>query len=100
MQARDSAVVNADADVWDRLTAATFTVVREDGSMMTKAQRLAQLRTESPRPFQPRSREAVNRHGDVFVARFLGGDVWVLEIWARQNDTWKVVAVQVTNAKK
>ncbi len=100
MQARDSAVAKANVTVWDRLTASTFTVVQEDGSMMTKAERISQLKTQSATPFEPRARETVNHYGDVWVARYLTGNVWVLEVWIKENDAWKVAAVQVTTAKK
>lgn len=100
MLSRDSAVARADADVWGRLTAETFTVVQEDGSMMTKAERIAQMKTQTASAPVPHQREQISQYGDVFVRRFLAGDVWVLDIWVRSGGTWRVVAVQVTTAKK
>ena len=55
MRARDEAVVKADAATWDRLTADDFTVVLADGTLLTKAERLAQFKTQqamSPAPAQ------------------------------------------------
>ena len=100
ISARDSAIAKADAAAWDQLTAATFTVVQEDGVMMTRAERLTQFKAQKPSPFEPRTRETVTRLGDVYVARYLSGTIWVLEVWTREGGSWKVAAVQVTTAKK
>lgn len=100
MLSRDVAVAKADADTWGRLTAETFTVVQEDGSIMTKAERLAQMKTQTPSTPTPHQREQIDQYGDVFVRRFLAGGTWVLDIWAKNGGTWRVVAVQVTTAKK
>ena len=100
MGARDSAITNIDANAWDRLTASTFTVVQEDGVMMSKAERLAQFRTEKPTTFAPRTRESVVRHGDAYLGRYLRGGFWILELWVREDGRWKAAAVQVTAAKQ
>jgi hypothetical protein len=42
----------------------------------------------------------IKRYGDVYVRRFLNGPVWVLDIWFHEPAGWRVVAVQVTTAKK
>lgn len=100
MLSRDSAVANADAVTWDRLTADAFTVVQEDGSLKSKTERLAELKTQTPRPLSTLQREQVTMHGDLAVRRFLSGDVWVLDVWSKTGGRWRVVAVQVTTAKK
>jgi len=100
MGARDSAIARVDAAAWDRLTASTFTVVQEDGVMMTRAERLTQFKAQKPSGFAPRTREIVTRLGDVYVARYLRGSVWILDVWTREGGRWKVAAVQVTTAKK
>ena len=100
MGARDSAIANGDATTWDRLTASTFTVVQEDGVMMTRAERLAQFKTQKPTAFEPRTRERVVRHGEAYLARYLSGGLWILELWVREDGRWKVAAVQVTAARK
>ena len=48
---RDQAIAKVDAATWDRLTADDFTLVDETGAFMTKAQRLAQFKTQKPTPF-------------------------------------------------
>ena len=100
MRARDRAVALADAATWDRLTADDFTVVQENGILMTKSERLAELKTQKPTTDTPAQREQIKRYGDVYVRRFLSGDVWVLEVWAKDARRWRNVAVQVTTAKK
>ena len=100
MGTRDSAIAKVDAAAWDRLTASTFTVVQEDGVMMTKAERLTQFKAQKPTAFEPRTRERVVRYGDAYVARYLSGGAWILEFWVREDGRWKTAAVQVTTAKK
>jgi hypothetical protein len=100
MRARDEAVAKADPSTWDRLTAPSFTVVVEDGRMMTKAERLAELKKQKPESFVAPTQEQVNRFGDTVVRRFRSGDVWVLDVWVRDQGIWRVAAVQVTTAAK
>ena len=78
----------------------TFTVVMADGSMVTKAERLAGFKTQTAMPVWPRSREVAVRYGDAYVVRFLANGEWFLEVWALENGQWKTAATQVTRAKK
>ena len=98
MRARDTAFYAVDSAEWEKYTAPAFTTVQQDGSFMTRAQRLANLRTQTPRPYIPRSREQNERRGDVVVARFFSGGLWVLEVWTRETGTWTVLMSQVTTA--
>jgi uncharacterized protein DUF4440 len=104
MRARDEAVAKADAATWDRLTADDFTVVQADGILMTKAERLAQFKTQQAMTPQPARQEQIKQYGDIFVRRALvhvrSGDAWVLDIWVKDARGWRVAAVQVTSAKK
>jgi hypothetical protein len=101
MRERDRAVTQADATVWDRLTANDFTVVLEDGRMLTKAQRLAELRQERPQASPPPQQQVQTKlYGDVAVRRFRIGNVWVLDVWNKQAPGWRVVSVQVTTAAR
>jgi hypothetical protein len=99
MAARDRAFYAVDAAQWEKYTAPGFTTVQQDESMFTRAERLANLRTQTPRPYVPRSREQNERHGDVVLARFFSGGLWVLEVWTRAASGWAVVMSQVTTAK-
>ena len=105
MRARDEAVAKADAATWDRLTADDFTVVLADGTLLTKAERLAQFKTQQAMTPQAAQQEQIKHYGDVFVRRAVfqvrnTGAAWVLEIWVKDAKGWRVAAVQVTSAKK
>lgn len=104
MRARDEAVAKADAATWDRLTTDDFTVVLPDGSLLTKAERLAQFKTQKATTPAPPQQEQIKHYGDVFVRRALRqaspGDTWVLDIWVKDPKVWRVAAVQVTSVKK
>ena len=105
MRARDEAVAKADSATWDRFTTDDFTVVLADGSLLTKAERLAQFKTQQATTPTPAQHEQIKHFGDVFVRRALRqvrntGAAWVLDIWVKDAKGWRVTAVQVTNAKK
>jgi hypothetical protein len=100
MRARDVAFYAADPVQWEKYTAPTFTTVQQDGSFMTRAERLANLRTQKPRPYETRSREHHTTRGDLVIARFFSGGFWVLEVWTREGGTWMVLTSQVTTAKQ
>ena len=98
MQARDTAFYAVDSAQWEKYTAPSFTTVQQDGSFMTRAERLANLRTQTPRPYVPRSREQNTQRGEIVLARFFSGGFWVLEVWTRETGTWMVLMSQVTTA--
>jgi hypothetical protein len=100
MRVRGQAVAQADAATWDRLTAHDFTVVLADGTMLTKAQRLAQFKTQTPVRRSPPQQEQIKHYGETYVHRFLGDNGWVLELWTKDSGKWRVAAVQVTAAAK
>ena len=99
MQARDTAFYAVDPTQWEKYTAPTFTTVQQDGSFLTRAERLVHLRTQTPRPYVPRSREQNERRGELVVARFFSGGLWVLEVWTKETGAWMVLMSQVTTAK-
>jgi hypothetical protein len=99
MRARDMAFYAVDSAQWEKYTAPAFTTVQQDGSFLTRAERLANLRTQTPRPYVPRSREQIDRRGDLVIARFFSGGLWVLEVWTRETGAWTVMMSQVTTAK-
>ena len=99
MLARDTAFYAVDSAQWEKYTAPTFTTVQQDGSFLTRAERLVNLRSQTPRPYVPRSREMNERRGDLAIARFFSGGLWVLEVWTRETGAWMVLMSQVTTAK-
>jgi uncharacterized protein DUF4440 len=100
MRLRGEAVAKADAATWDRLTTEDFTVVLADGKLRTKAERLAELKTQKPMRRNPPQQEQIKRYGETFVRRFLGDNGWVLEVWNKDGGKWRVSVVQVTAAAK
>jgi hypothetical protein len=100
MSVRDLAVAKADAATWDRLTTEDFTVVDATGTLLTKAMRLAQIKTDTATTLAPREDVTIKQYGDVFVRRFRAGAIWVLDIWVKEAKAWRVAVVQVTPAKK
>ena len=99
MQARVAAVWKKDTVAWSRLTADEFTVVVPEGRLQAKADRLAALATEPPEPPHALGSEQIHMYGDAAVRRFIDGNEWVLELWARQKGQWRVVAAQVNLIK-
>jgi hypothetical protein len=100
MRVRSRAVAQADAATWDRLTADDFTVVLPDGTMLTKAQRLDQFKTQKPVRRSPPQQEQIRHYGESYVRRFLGDNGWVLELWTKDAGKWRVAEVQVTPTAK
>jgi hypothetical protein len=100
MSARDVAVAKIDAATWDRLTTEDFTVVQANGALLTKAQRLAQFKTDTATTPLPHQEETIKQYGGAFVRRFRAGEIWVLDVWVKDAKGWRVAVVQVTTAKK
>ena len=98
MRARDEAFYAVDSAQWSRYTDSTFTTVQQNGSFMTRAERLENLQAQRPKPYVSRSREQHEQQGDLVVARFLSGGLWVLEVWVRRAEGWMVVMSQATTA--
>jgi hypothetical protein len=95
MQDRLEAVWTKDAATWARLTSDEFTLVVPEGTLMTKEQRLAALKTEKPEPNHALRNEQTHMYGDTAVHRFVDGSEWVLEVWHLEAGGWRVVAAQV-----
>ena len=97
---RDQAVYKPDAATWDRLTTDDFTVVQENGRLLTKAERLAEIRKHRPMPATGCEKELVKVYGNTAVRRCSGDGQWDLEVWVKSEKGWQVAAVQVTNVAK
>lgn len=94
---RDQAVDKADAAMWDRLTADDFTVVYETGQLLTKAERIAELRKSKPdSSLSPCQQEQIKVYGDTAVRRCLDGGARMIEVWVKSAPGWRAAAVQVT----
>jgi hypothetical protein len=98
MRARLEAVWKKDVVTWSRLTAEEFSVVVPEGSLQTKAERLAAMKSEKPQPVHAVQHEQMQRYGETVLHRFVDDGEWILEVWVRQNGAWRVVAAQVNVA--
>ena len=97
---RAQAVAKKDAAVWDRLTTPDFTTVLEDGRLQTKGERLTQLKGETPEALPPPPlAERFSTHGNTVIQRTQGQDrSWVITVWIKEVQDWRVAAVQITPA--
>ncbi len=100
MHARLTAVWQKDTAAWSRLTADEFTVVVPEGRLQTKFERISALATEPYQAQRAVEAERIHMYGDAAVRRFIDGDEWILEVWARQQGGWRVVAAQVNSVKE
>jgi len=94
--ARMVAITQADAATWDRLTSDSFTVFGVDNHVMTKAQRLAGLKQQTPVAPRTPSYEHFQRAGTAFVHRYQIDNLMIHEVWAKERGAWRVASIQVT----
>ena len=99
---RAQAVAKKDAAVWDRFTTPDFTTVLEDGQLQTKAERLTQLKGEKPEALPPPPlAERFSTHGNTVIQRTQAQDrSWIMTVWIKDRQDWRVAAVQITPAPK
>ena len=100
MQTRLEAVWKKDTATWSRLTSDDFTIVVPEGMLLTKRDRVAQMKNENPEPLHTISQQQIITTGETVVRRFIDGSEWVLEVWSKKDGTWKVAATQVNYVKK
>ena len=100
MHARLAAVRQKDTATWSQFPADEFTVVVPEGRLQTKQARLVALATEPHEPPRAVQAERIHVYGDAAVRRFIDGEEWILEVWARQRGAWRVVAAQVNWVKE
>ena len=94
---RMDALAKVDIAAWDRLTTDDFTTVLEDARLQTKAERMAQLKGETPQPPAKQLQQRFARYGDVVVDRLqLEGGMWVITVWVKDAHGWGAAAAQVT----
>jgi ketosteroid isomerase-like protein len=98
MQRRYLAIVRADVPTWDGLTAEDFTLVAGDGSVLTKAQRIAAMKAQQPDTTSATQvpKETVHVFGNAATERYDGGDAWVQIVWAKDATGWRAHSAQVT----
>jgi len=103
MEAWTAAIDKADEAAWERLTTRRWTAVNASGHLLTREERIAQLKTMQPSETPSTcgsDRVTIFAGGNAATRRCLTGGNWRLEVWTKSGDGWKVVAVQVTPAAK
>ena len=95
---RMTALGQSDAATWARLTSDSFTVVSTDGRSLTKAERIAQLKAGSPGQAWVPQHERYHAvgGGTAFVRRYDLASAAFIEVWSREQGTWRAADVQVT----
>jgi ketosteroid isomerase-like protein len=98
MQRRYVAILRADVPTWDALTADDFTLVAGDGSVLTKAQRIAQMKGQQPDTTTSTQipKETVHVYGNAATERYDGGNAWVQIVWSKDPKGWRAHSAQVT----
>ena len=86
-----------DVSTWDRLTMSEFIAVRPEGKLMTKAERLAQLKAEKPGARPKPKQEQFIRYGDTVLRQLqeTNGTLWI-DVWVKEGQTWRVASSQGT----
>lgn len=100
MDERSTAVDKVDSATWDRLTMDDFTIINENGRLLTKTQRLALFRTAAPRAATRPTEEHVTHHGDVYIRWALYDNIWVTDVWVKDARGWRATAVREVTVQK
>jgi len=94
-RARSDAIARADAATWDRLTADSFTVTFPNGAVVTKADRIPQIKAQQPTQPLPFENEHYQSVRNGFVHRYRSGGIALMEVWTKERSGWRVAAIQV-----
>ena len=97
VRARDQAVEKKDASTWDRMTMPGFIVVRPEGRLMSKAERLAQIKTEKAEARPKPKQEQFIQYGDTVIRQLqeANGTFWI-DVWVKDGKSWRVASSQGT----
>lgn len=97
-----AARASGDGDSWSRLSTAEYVVIHPDGRIHNRSEEAAELKTTPPAGALVREEEQLHWYGDqtvVITLRFVvrgGQSVRAIEVWVRQDSSWKIAAAQVT----
>lgn len=98
MRKRGEAFYAVDSAQRGKYTASNFTTVQQNGQFMSWTERIRDLKMQKQRPYVPREREQHELQGDLAVARFFSGGLWVVEVWERINGAGATVMTQANTA--
>jgi hypothetical protein len=104
-EARDAARHAGDEQAWGRYTSDDFLVTQANGTVNTKAQRMAQIKGNKATTSAPKvSEEKARTYGNVVILAWredeANGATRFTEVWVREGMDWKVVAVHLTPVAK
>jgi uncharacterized protein DUF4440 len=92
----------ADGNGWSRYVTDEFVVIHPDGRIHHRAEEIAELNAAKPTPVLVRQAERFHWYADhtvVYSSDFIavsGQPVRAIEVWIRQDSSWKIAAAQVT----
>lgn len=97
-RARADAIAHSDADAWSRLVSDSFTVTFANGRVVTKAQRIPQIRASqrAPGPSQPFAHERWAPAGTAYIHQYQSSGLAFTEVWAKEHGTWRMATNQLT----
>ena len=101
VRARDEAGAKKDGATWERLTTSDFIAIRPEGTLLNKAERLAQLMAEEPQARPKPKQEQFIRYGDTVIRQLQGldGTLWI-DVWVKDHQVWRVASSQGTRANR
>ena len=101
-EAREAALDRGDEQAWGRLTTDDLIIINADGSVSTKADRMAQIKGRK-RTRAKQTELKFRTYGDTVIltgraeqtppARFT-------QVWVKQNGQWRVAGLQISTIAK
>jgi hypothetical protein len=106
LQQREDAFAKRDLVTWAKYTADDYLLTTETGTVRTKAEQLASMRSNPASPLKrgARREEAVHRYGNTVILWMVvdsqSGPRREMQVWVKDADVWKVAGVQVTQSRR
>jgi hypothetical protein len=102
--ARSAAGLAGDEQTWARYTSDDFLMTQPNGTVQTKAQRMALIKGKRVAMPAKTSDEAIRGYGNTVVATWredaAGGATRFTEVWIKDGTEWKAVALHATTITK
>jgi hypothetical protein len=100
-QARNDAIRTGDKATFDKYTAEKFMVVGPTGAVETREQRVGRADKALPQNATlEEERITPYANGNVVILNWRQGTNRFIEVWAKENGSWKTAAVQITKIEK
>ena len=95
-EARNAAREAGDGEAWGSYTADDFVVIGGDGSLLTKAQRIAAIEQGQGTEPGAERETSIRTYGDTAIVTASGPQDWITTTWVRTNGRWLATHVQFT----